>query len=141
MYVVKDLVPDLTNFYKQYKSIQPYLQSKEPAPNGKEFLQSKEDRKKLDGLYECILCACCSTSCPSYWWNQEEYLGPAVLMQAYRWLADSRDGKSGQRKDMLENSMSLYRCHTIMNCARTCPKGLNPGLAIAKIKMMMVQSA
>ncbi|KAK6536155.1 succinate dehydrogenase complex, subunit B [Arthrobotrys megalospora] len=141
MYVVKDLVPDLTNFYKQYKSIKPYLQSKEPAPNGKEFLQSKEDRKKLDGLYECILCACCSTSCPSYWWNQEEYLGPAVLMQAYRWLADSRDQMSGQRRDMLDNSMSLYRCHTIMNCARTCPKGLNPGLAIAKIKMLMVKGA
>ncbi|KAK6538076.1 succinate dehydrogenase complex, subunit B [Orbilia ellipsospora] len=137
MYIVKDLVPDLTNFYKQYKSIKPYLQTKEPPADGKEFLQSKEDRKKLDGLYECILCACCSTSCPSYWWNQEEYLGPAVLMQAYRWLADSRDQMGGQRKDALENSMSLYRCHTIMNCARTCPKGLNPGLAIAKIKKMM----
>ncbi|KAF3916615.1 hypothetical protein ABW20_dc0103748 [Dactylellina cionopaga] len=138
MYIVKDLVPDLTNFYKQYKSIQPYLQRKEPTEDGKEIRQSKEERKKLDGLYECILCACCSTSCPSYWWNQEEYLGPAVLMQAYRWLADSRDQMSGQRKDMLENSMSLYRCHTIMNCARTCPKGLNPGLAIAKIKKMMI---
>ncbi|KAF3930884.1 hypothetical protein ABW19_dt0204928 [Dactylella cylindrospora] len=141
MYIVRDLVPDLTNFYKQYKSIKPYLQAKEPPADGKEFLQSKADRKKLDGLYECILCACCSTSCPSYWWNQEEYLGPAVLMQAYRWLADSRDQMSGQRKDALDNSMSLYRCHTIMNCARTCPKGLNPGLAIARIKMLMVQSS
>lgn len=134
MYVVKDLVPDLTNFYKQYKSIQPYLQRKSYPENGKEILQSIEDRKKLDGLYECILCACCSTSCPSYWWNQEEYLGPAVLMQAYRWLIDSRDQGSSIRKAMLQNSMSLYRCHTIMNCSKTCPKGLNPGKAIAEIK-------
>ncbi|EDO14960.1 hypothetical protein Kpol_388p3 [Vanderwaltozyma polyspora DSM 70294] len=134
MYVVKDLVPDLTNFYKQYKSIQPYLQRKSFPEDGKEVLQSIEDRKKLDGLYECILCACCSTSCPSYWWNQEEYLGPAVLMQAYRWLIDSRDQASHIRKEMLENSMSLYRCHTIMNCTKTCPKGLNPGKAIAEIK-------
>lgn len=141
MYIVKDLVPDLTNFYKQYKSIKPYLMRKDPAEGGKEFLQSKEDRRKLDGLYECILCACCSTSCPSYWWNQEEYLGPAVLMQAYRWLADSRDQHSNERKNMLENSMSLYRCHTIMNCARTCPKGLNPGLAIARIKKLMAIGA
>jgi len=140
-YVVRDLVPDLTNFYKQYKSIKPYLQRKDPPEGGRENIQSIADRKKLDGLYECILCACCSTSCPSYWWNQEEYLGPAVLMQAYRWLADSRDQMKGQRKDMLDNSMSLYRCHTIMNCARTCPKGLNPGLAIAKIKLMMVSSS
>ncbi|KAK6344102.1 succinate dehydrogenase complex, subunit B [Orbilia brochopaga] len=141
MYIVRDLVPDLTNFYKQYKSIKPYLQRKEPTADGKEIRQSIQERKKLDGLYECILCACCSTSCPSYWWNQEEYLGPAVLMQAYRWLADSRDQMTGQRKDMLDNSMSLYRCHTIMNCARTCPKGLNPGKAIAEIKKMMVQSS
>ncbi|KAK4499980.1 hypothetical protein PRZ48_008166 [Zasmidium cellare] len=136
-YVVKDLVPDLTQFYKQYKSIKPYLQRDTPSPDGKENLQSKEDRRKLDGLYECILCACCSTSCPSYWWNSEEYLGPAVLMQSYRWIADSRDEKTAQRKDQLNNSMSLYRCHTILNCSRTCPKGLNPALAIAEIKKSM----
>lgn len=134
MYIVRDLVPDLTHFYKQYKSIQPYLQREKVPEDGKENLQSIADRKKLDGLYECILCACCSTSCPSYWWNQEQYLGPAVLMQAYRWLIDSRDEASGIRKQMLQNSMSLYRCHTIMNCTRTCPKGLNPGRAIAEIK-------
>ncbi|CAI4578230.1 CIH_collapsed_G0031980.mRNA.1.CDS.1 [Saccharomyces cerevisiae] len=134
MFIVKDLVPDLTNFYQQYKSIQPYLQRSSFPKDGKEVLQSIEDRKKLDGLYECILCACCSTSCPSYWWNQEQYLGPAVLMQAYRWLIDSRDQATKTRKAMLNNSMSLYRCHTIMNCTRTCPKGLNPGLAIAEIK-------
>ena len=134
MYIVRDLVPDLTHFYKQYKSIQPYLQREKVPEDGKENLQSIADRKKLDGLYECILCACCSTYCPSYWWNQEQYLGPAVLMQAYRWLIDSRDEASGIRKQMLQNSMSLYRCHTIMNCTRTCPKGLNPGRAIAEIK-------
>ncbi|KAL6939832.1 succinate dehydrogenase complex, subunit B [Hanseniaspora osmophila] len=133
MHIVKDLVPDLTQFYKQYKSIQPYLQRK-TFPKGKEIYQSVEDRKKLDGLYECILCACCSTSCPSYWWNAEEYLGPAVLMQAYRWMVDSRDESFGKRKEMLQNSMSVYRCHTILNCTRTCPKGLNPGKAIAEIK-------
>ncbi|KAK4116286.1 succinate dehydrogenase and fumarate r [Canariomyces notabilis] len=136
-YVVKDLVPDLTQFYKQYKSIKPYLQRETPAPDGKEYRQSKADRRKLDGLYECILCACCSTSCPSYWWNSEEYLGPAILLQSYRWLADSRDEKTAERRDALNNSMSLYRCHTILNCTRTCPKGLNPGLAIAQIKKEM----
>ena len=134
-YVVKDLVPDLTLFYKQYKSIQPYLQRDDYPEN--EVLQSKEDRRKLDGLYECILCACCSTSCPSYWWNSEEYLGPAVLLQLYRWLADSRDQRTRQRQDMLQNSMALYRCHTILNCTNTCPKGLNPGLAIAEIKKQL----
>lgn len=134
MYIVRDLVPDLTHFYKQYKSIQPYLQRSTTPEDGKENIQSIADRKKLDGLYECILCACCSTSCPSYWWNQEQYLGPAILMQAYRWLIDSRDEVSNLRKQMLQNSMSLYRCHTIMNCTRTCPKGLNPGKAIAEIK-------
>lgn len=133
MYIVKDLVPDLTLFYKQYKSIQPYLQN-DNVPE-KEFIQSQEDRKKLDGLYECILCACCSTSCPSYWWNQDEYLGPATLMQAYRWMADSRDSYGAQRKEKLQNEMSMYRCHTIFNCSRTCPKGLNPAAAIAKIKL------
>ncbi|KAI9710404.1 MAG: succinate dehydrogenase complex, subunit B [Candelaria pacifica] len=136
-YVVKDLVPDLTQFYKQYKSIKPYLQRKTPSKDGRENRQTKEDRKKLDGLYECILCACCSTSCPSYWWNSEEYLGPAVLLQSYRWLADSRDEHKEERKAALDNSMSLYRCHTILNCSRTCPKGLNPGLAIAEIKKTM----
>lgn len=137
MYIVKDLVPDLTNFYKQYKSIEPYLKQKTPPTDGKENLQSIEDRKKLDGLYECILCACCSTSCPSYWWNQDEYLGPAVLMQAYRWMADSRDQFGRERRDMLQDKNSVYRCHTIMNCAKTCPKGLNPGKAIAMIKKDM----
>ncbi|KAI4273646.1 MAG: hypothetical protein LQ337_004484 [Flavoplaca oasis] len=136
-YVVKDLVPDLTQFYKQYKSIKPFLQRSTPSPDGRENRQSPADRKKLDGLYECILCACCSTSCPSYWWNSEQYLGPAVLLQSYRWLADSRDEHKEERKAMLDNSMSLYRCHTILNCSRTCPKGLNPGKAIAEIKKSM----
>jgi len=134
MYIVKDLVPDLTQFYKQYKSIEPYLKNDNPPEKG-EFLQSPEDRKKLDGMYECILCACCSTSCPSYWWNQDEYLGPATLMQAYRWIADSRDSYGADRKEKLQNTFSLYRCHTIFNCSRTCPKGLNPAEAIAKIKL------
>ncbi|OSS55048.1 hypothetical protein B5807_01486 [Epicoccum nigrum] len=137
MYVVKDLVPDMTLFYKQYRSVKPYLQRDTPSPDGREYRQTKEDRKKLDGLYECILCACCSTSCPSYWWNQEEYLGPAVLLQSYRWIADSRDERKAERQDALNNSMSLYRCHTILNCSRTCPKGLNPALAIAEIKKSM----
>ncbi|KAI9011930.1 succinate dehydrogenase iron-sulfur subunit [Phycomyces nitens] len=137
MYIVKDLVPDLTHFYKQYKSIEPFLKQTNPPAEDKENLQSIEDRKKLDGLYECILCACCSTSCPSYWWNQEEYLGPAVLMQAYRWMIDSRDQFGYQRREALQNQMSLYRCHTIMNCSKTCPKGLQPGAAIAKIKLLM----
>merc|ERR1711871_258837 len=129
MCVVKDLVPDMTNFYKQYKSIKPFLQS-DSVPE-KEHLQSKKDRAKLDGMYECILCACCSTSCPSYWWNGEAYLGPAVLMQAYRWIADSRDDKAKERLKDLNDELKLYRCHTIMNCTRTCPKHLNPGKAIA----------
>jgi succinate dehydrogenase (ubiquinone) iron-sulfur subunit len=139
MYIVKDLVPDLTHFYKQYKSIEPWLKNDNPPEHG-EFLQSPEDRKKLDGMYECILCACCSTSCPSYWWNQDEYLGPATLMQAYRWMADSRDSYGAQRKEKMENTMSLYRCHTIFNCTRTCPKGLNPAEAIAKIKYEMAKA-
>ncbi|RUS20200.1 succinate dehydrogenase iron-sulfur subunit, mitochondrial [Endogone sp. FLAS-F59071] len=137
MYVVKDLVPDLTHFYKQYKTIEPYLKQKNPPTTGRENLQSIAERKKLDGLYECILCACCSTSCPSYWWNQDEYLGPAVLMQAYRWMADSRDQFGRERRERLQNPFSVYRCHTIMNCAKTCPKGLNPGRAIALIKRDM----
>ena len=135
--VVKDLVTDLTLFYAQYDSIQPYLQSDEPDPE-KERIQLPEDRAKLDGLYECILCACCSTSCPSYWWNQTEYLGPAALLQSYRWIADSRDDATDKRLDDLEDPFKLYRCHTIMNCAQVCPKGLNPAEAIAKTKMLMV---
>ncbi|XP_003341083.1 succinate dehydrogenase [ubiquinone] iron-sulfur subunit, mitochondrial [Monodelphis domestica] len=138
MYVMKDLVPDLNNFYAQYKSIQPYLKKKDESQEGKaQYLQSMEDREKLDGLYECILCACCSTSCPSYWWNGDKYLGPAVLMQAYRWMIDSRDDFTEERLAQLQDPFSLYRCHTIMNCTRTCPKGLNPGKAIAEIKKMM----
>jgi succinate dehydrogenase / fumarate reductase, iron-sulfur subunit len=137
MPVVKDLVPDLTQFYTQHASIEPWLKTDTSAP-GKEWLQSKEDREKLDGLYECILCACCSTSCPSYWWNGDRYLGPAVLLQAYRWLTDSRDEATGARLDNLEDPFRLYRCHTIMNCSKACPKGLNPAKAIAEIKKMMV---
>ena len=138
MPVVKDLVPDLTVPYAQLASIQPWLQTESPPPPDRERLQSKEDRARLDGLYECILCACCSTSCPSYWWNGERYLGPAVLLQAYRWIADSRDDAVGERLDALEDPFRLYRCHTLMNCARTCPKGLNPALAIAEIKKLMM---
>uniref|UniRef100_A0A674MWX4 Succinate dehydrogenase [ubiquinone] iron-sulfur subunit, mitochondrial n=1 Tax=Takifugu rubripes TaxID=31033 RepID=A0A674MWX4_TAKRU len=138
MYVVKDLVPDMSNFYAQYKSIEPYLKKKDETQEGKEqYFQSVEDRQKLDGLYECILCACCSTSCPSYWWNGDKYLGPAVLMQAYRWMIDSRDEFTEERLAKLQDPFSLYRCHTIMNCTKTCPKGLNPGKAIAEIKKMM----
>lgn len=138
MYVIKDLVPDMTNFYAQYKSIKPWLQRKQPHDLSKgENLQSKEDRKKLDGMYECILCACCSTSCPSYWWNADKYLGPAVLMQAYRWIADSRDEFTEERLDAVNDPFKLYRCHTIMNCTQTCPKGLNPGKAIGKIKKQL----
>lgn len=138
MYVVKDLVPDMSNFYNQYKSIQPWLKRKEEAkPGEKSYLQSVEDRAKLDGLYECILCACCTTSCPSYWWNGERYLGPAVLMQAYRWMIDSRDEATQERLDQLRDPFTLYRCHTIMNCTKACPKGLNPGLAIAEIKKLL----
>ena len=137
--VVKDLVPDLSTFYAQYASIEPWLQSTSPAPQNGERLQSREDRAKLDGLWECILCACCSTSCPSYWWNEDRYLGPAVLLQAYRWIVDSRDENSGERLDQLEDPFRLYRCHTIMNCAKTCPKGLNPARAIAEIKIKMAE--
>ena len=138
MDVIKDLVPDFTHFYAQYASIQPWLKTVTPDPSGKERLQSPEERNKLDGLYECILCACCSTSCPSYWWNGERYLGPAILLQAHRWLVDSRDEDTGARLDDLEDPFKLYRCHTIMNCTRTCPKSLNPAKAIAEIKKLMV---
>jgi succinate dehydrogenase / fumarate reductase iron-sulfur subunit len=138
MPVVKDLVPDMTGFYAQYSSIKPYLQTKTAEPE-RERKQSPEERAKLDGLYECILCACCSTACPSYWWNSDRYLGPAALLQAYRWLVDSRDEATGERLDSLEDPFRLYRCHTIMNCTNTCPKGLNPAKAIGEIKQMMVK--
>ncbi|RMD47448.1 MAG: succinate dehydrogenase iron-sulfur subunit [Alphaproteobacteria bacterium] len=138
MPVVKDLVPDLSQFYAQHAEIEPWLQTETPAPE-KEWRQSIEDRKKLDGLYECVLCACCSTSCPSYWWNSDRYLGPAALLHAYRWIVDSRDEATGHRLDKLEDPFRLYRCHTIMNCTRTCPKGLNPAKAIAEIKKAMLE--
>ena len=138
MDVVKDLVADMTHFYAQYASIKPWLETKSPTPADRERLQSVEERKQLDGLYECVLCACCSTSCPSYWWNSERYLGPAVLLQAYRWLNDSRDENTGERLDELEDPFKLYRCHTIMNCTDTCPKGLNPAQAIGEIKKMLL---
>jgi succinate dehydrogenase / fumarate reductase iron-sulfur subunit len=137
MHVVKDLVPDLTGFYAQLQIVTPWLKTDSPAPD-KEWRQSPEERHLLDGLYECILCACCTTSCPSYWWNGERYLGPAALLQAYRWLIDARDEAIGDRLDTLEDPFRLYRCHTIMNCAKVCPKGLNPAKAIAEIKKMMV---
>lgn len=138
MRVVKDLVPDMTHFYAQYASIRPWIRTQTPPPPDQERLQSPEDREELDGLYECILCACCQTSCPSYWWNPDRYLGPAVLLQAYRWIADSRDEDTGGRLDDLDDAFKLYRCHTIMNCASACPKGLNPAKAIAEIKRLMV---
>jgi succinate dehydrogenase / fumarate reductase iron-sulfur subunit len=137
--VIKDLVSDLTNFYAQYASIEPWMKTDTPTPTGRERLQSKEDREKLDGLYECILCACCSTSCPSYWWNSDRFLGPAALLNAYRWIVDSRDEATGERLDELEDPFKLYRCHTIMNCADVCPKGLNPAKAIAATKKLMVE--
>lgn len=139
MKVVKDLVPDMSHFYAQYTYIEPWIKTDTPPSSGKERLQSEEDRDKLNGLYECILCACCSTSCPSYWWNSEKYLGPAILLQAYRWLADSRDEADGERLDQLEDPFKLYRCHTIMNCTKTCPKGLNPAKTIAEIKKKLVE--
>jgi succinate dehydrogenase / fumarate reductase iron-sulfur subunit len=138
MPVVKDLVPDLTQFYAQHASIQPYLQTVSPTPQA-EWKQSEKDRSRLDGDYECILCACCTTACPSYWWNGDRYLGPAALLQAHRWLVDSRDEQTGERLDFLEDPFRLYRCHTILNCSKACPKGLNPAKAIAEIKQMMVE--
>ncbi len=137
MPVVKDLVADLTIPYAQLQEVEPWLKTKTPAPQ-RERLQSPEDRAKLDGLWECILCFSCQTSCPSYWWNGDRYLGPAVLLQAYRWIADSRDEYSGERLDALEDPFRLYRCHTIMNCTKTCPKSLNPAKSIAEIKKLMV---
>src|ERR1700694_5065438 len=138
MPVVKDLVPDLTNFSAPPAALEPCLKTTSPTPQ-KEWKQSHDDRQKLDGLYECILCACCSTSCPSYWWNSERYLGPAALLQAQRWLVDSRDEATGKRLDDLEDPFRLYRCHTIMNCAKACPKHLNPAKAIAEIKQKLVE--
>ena len=138
MKVVKDLVPDLKDAYAQYASIEPWLKTDTPAPD-RERLQSVEERKKLDGLWECILCFCCTTACPSYWWNGDRYLGPATLLQAYRWIADSRDEHTGQRLDNLEDPFRLYRCHTIMNCTNTCPKSLNPAKAIAETKKLIAK--
>jgi len=134
MPVVKDLVPDLTQFYRQYASIEPWMKAPLPAPADRERRQSPEDRARLDGPSDCILCACCSTACPSYWWNGDRYLGPAILLQAYRWIVDSRDEATDERVSALDDTFKLYRCHTIMNCTRTCPKGLNPAKAIAEIK-------
>lgn len=139
LYVIKDLVPDLSFAYSQYDSIKPWLQSDETPPPDKERLQSVQEREKLDGLWECILCFCCTTSCPSYWWNGDKYLGPATLLQSYRWIEDSRDEATGERLNALEDPFKLYRCHTIMNCTNTCPKGLNPAKAIGEIKKKMVE--
>jgi succinate dehydrogenase / fumarate reductase iron-sulfur subunit len=138
MPVVKDLVPDLKVAYAQYASIEPWLKTDTPAPD-RERLQSVDERKKLDGLWECILCFCCTTACPSYWWNGDRYLGPATLLQAYRWIADSRDEHTGERLDDLEDPFRLYRCHTIMNCTNTCPKSLNPAKAIAETKKLIAK--
>lgn len=138
MPVIKDLVPDLSVPYAQYASIEPWLKSDTPAPTS-ERLQSVEERKELDGMWECILCFCCQTSCPSYWWNGDRYLGPAILLQAYRWIADTRDEASGERLDNVDDPFRLYRCHTIMNCTNTCPKHLNPGKAIADIKNLLLK--
>jgi len=139
MPVVKDLVPDMTKFYAQYASIKPWLQARTPAPPDSERLQSKEDQEMINEPAACILCACCSTSCPSYWWNSDRYLGPAALLAAYRWLVDSRDEATGERLDELEDPFRLYRCHTIMNCTHACPKDLNPARAIAATKKMLVE--
>nr|WCH57999.1 succinate dehydrogenase subunit 2 [Hypnea cornuta] len=136
MYIIKDLVPDLSNFYNQYKLIKPWLIGN--RTNDKEYLQSKLDRFLLDGLYECILCACCSASCPSYWWNQDKYLGPAILLQAYRWLTDTRDSNKKTRLKFIDHKMRLFRCHSIMNCSKVCPKNLNPGKAISSIKYQLI---
>ena len=139
MPVIKDLVTNLKTLYKQLKSIKPWLMNNKQKANDTENIQSRNDREKLDGLYECILCACCSTSCPSYWWNSDKYLGPAVLLQSYRWLQDSRDEERKERLKELDDTFKVYRCHTIMNCTQACPKGLNPAKAIAGIKQMIAQ--
>jgi succinate dehydrogenase / fumarate reductase iron-sulfur subunit len=137
--VVKDLVPDLTNFYAQYAAIKPWLEARTPPPPDRERLQSKEDQEQINEPSACILCACCSTSCPSYWWNPERYLGPAALLQAYRWIVDSRDESTGERLDALDDAFRLYRCHTILNCTQACPKDLNPARAIAEIKKRIAE--
>ena len=139
MPVIKDLVPDLTNFYAQYASIKPWLQTRPPAPPDRARLQSPEDQERIDRPSACILCACCSTSCPSYWWNSDRYLGPAALLASYRWIVDTRDEATGERLDELEDPFRLYRCHTIMNCTEACPKDLNPARAIADIKKMLAE--
>ncbi|MBS0611863.1 MAG: succinate dehydrogenase iron-sulfur subunit [Proteobacteria bacterium] len=139
MPVIKDLVPDLTDFYAQYASIKPWLQTRTPPPPDRERLQTKEDQERVDRPSACILCACCSASCPSYWWNSDRYLGPAVLLAAYRWIVDSRDEATGERLDQLEDPFRLYRCHTIMNCTKDCPKDLNPAKAIGAIKQLMLE--
>lgn len=138
MRILKDLVPDLTHVFAQYNLVKPWLKSSTSAPD-RERLQSPEERHELDGNWECILCFCCTSGCPSHWWNADRFLGPAVLLQAWRWLVDSRDEATGERLDELEDPFRLYRCHTILNCTRTCPKGLNPGRAIAGIKKMLLQ--
>jgi succinate dehydrogenase / fumarate reductase iron-sulfur subunit len=137
MPVVKDLIPDLTNFYAQYASIKPWLQTRTPAPPDRERLQTKDEQELINSPSACILCACCSTSCPSYWWNSDRFLGPAALLASYRWLVDSRDEATGERLDELEDPFRLYRCHTIMNCTNACPKDLNPARAIAETKRML----
>ena len=139
MPVVKDLVTDMTNFYAQYASIKPWLETRTPPPPDRERLQSREDQEKINEPSACILCACCSTACPSYWWNPERYLGPAALLQAYRWIVDSRDEMTGERLDALEDPFRLYRCHTILNCTEACPKDLNPGKAIAHTKKLIAE--
>ena len=138
--VVRDLIVDMSQFFKQYHSIKPYIVN-DTVPPEKERLQSQEDRDELNGLYECILCACCSTSCPSFWWNPDKFVGPAGLLAAYRFVADSRDHDTVERLDNLEDPYRLFRCHTIMNCVDVCPKGLNPTRAIGKLKEMLVKRA
>ena len=138
--VVRDLVVDMTEFYQQYRAVRPYLIRHEPMPE-QEILQSPKDRDKLDGLYECILCGCCSTACPSFWWNPQKFHGPAALLQAWRFLADSRDEATEERLDALEGPYKLFRCHSIMNCVEVCPKGLNPTKAIGHIKALMLKKA
>jgi succinate dehydrogenase / fumarate reductase iron-sulfur subunit len=138
--VIRDLIVDMTQFFKQYHSIKPYVINHD-APPERERLQSPKDREELDGLYECILCACCSTACPSFWWNPDKFVGPAGLLQAYRFIADTRDQATAERLDNLEDPYRLFRCHTIMNCVDVCPKGLNPTRAISKIKELMVKRA
>jgi len=139
MPVVKDLVPDLTDFYAQYAAVEPWLKTRTPAPPDRERLQSKHEQERIDRPAACILCACCSTACPSYWWNSDRFMGPAALLAAYRWIVDSRDEFTGERLDQLEDPFRLYRCHTIMNCTDVCPKDLSPARAIAEIKKMLVE--